>query len=382
MLRKDAGSNLPSAAWLGKRFALTWYARTPGEKVSFEQKFALLEPEGEVVGTKFLDLTPVDGASSVMGRLRVGPPGTLGLVWQDDASGQRTATFRTLDFTGKPTSEPMALWKEKVPHADQAALAWNEKTKSWLFVFQGTEPTARAGYVTHHLFATTVPSKGAPLRLDVDESIVGSHGLSVEARGECGVTAWEASSKAIVLATFCGEKVQRIKVSDASAKAPTQPTLALRPDGSVLVAWVDEAPPAPVKSPPTPESGGGSAPSRPLNAPPPTGLPRRSVAFALVDASGTVKVRGRLDAGGDAEVPVVAAAESGWFVAWSSAAERKDTAFSARISPEGNQQGPLTALNAPVAGPTWVSLASRPGAVGVLISQPNDADCAVAWAPL
>lgn len=400
VLRKDVDGHLPSAAWLGKRFALTWYARDIGTDagvVSFEQKFALMEPEGELVGHQPIAITPVDGFSSVMGRLRVGPSGVLGLVWQDDASGERTAMFRTLDFNGKPTSEGVAVWKQKTSHGDQAALAWNEKTKQWLVVFQGTEPTERPGYVTHHFFATSFAKGSAipvPIRLDADESISNSHGLMVEAKGECGVTAWEANNNSksaggsaggIVFATFCGQKVTRQTVSDTSAKAPTQASLGVRPDGSVLVVWVDEAPketPAPKDAPKPGAPGGVAAPSRPFNAPPPPGLPRRSVVFVLLDASGAVKMRGRFDAGGDAESPVVAGNERGWFVVWSDTVDRKDRAMAARLSPEGNQQGALINLSTPVDGPAWVSVARGGPKSGVLISHSNHPDCAAEWAEL
>lgn len=392
VLPSESGGSLPSAVWLGKRFGVTWYARAAGKPltdggatVSFEQKWALLEPEGEIVGSKFADLTPVDGFSSVMARLRVGPSGVLGMVWQDDASGERTAMFRTLDLNGKPTSDPVALWKQKVPHGDQSALAWNEKTKQWLAVIQGTEPTERAGYVTHHFFGVSIAKGnvvGTPVRLDADESISNSHSLAVEAKGECGVTAWEASNKSIVLATFCGEKVTRQTVSDSSAKAPTQPTLAVRPDGSVLVAWVDEVPKEPAKPAPAPSPGGGAAPSRPFNAPPPPGLPRRSAVFTLLDSGGAVKMRGRLDGGGDAESPVIAATPNGWFLVWSDTQERKDGAIAARISPEGNVQGPVVRLNTPVEAPAWVSIASGGPKTGVLISHSNSPSCAVEWAEL
>jgi hypothetical protein len=381
VLTKNA--NLPSAAWLGKRYALTWYARTDDPKtVDFEQKFSLLEPQGELVGNAPKDLTPADGKSSVMGRLRVGPPNVLGLTWSDDASGQRTASFRALDFAGKPLSPVAAASREHLPHGDQSALTWNEKAKLWTLVFQGTEPTATPGNVTHHLYASTFKQGAAPgnaVQLDAEESVASGHGLTVEPRGGCALTAWD-SSTSVTLAALCDGKVQRWTVSDrASTKRPMQATLGVTPTGMTLVAWVDEA--AVAAAAPAPSAGTkGGAPSQPLNMKAPNGLPRTSVFFALVDESGTVKLRGRLDGGGSAQSPMVSGHANGFWVTWSERVDQRELAFVARISPEGNQQGPVQPVGDGWAGPIWTTLAPRGAETGLLISHPNAPDCAASWA--
>ncbi|MFT3712291.1 MAG: hypothetical protein QM817_31990 [Archangium sp.] len=387
LLTKDV--NLPSAAWLGKRYALTWYGSTEGaKKPASEQKFVLVEPQGELVGKTPRDLTEADGFSSVMGRLRVGPANVLGFTWSDDASGQRTAAFRTLDFTGKPSSPVVTMAKEHLPHGDQTALAWNEKAKLWTLVFMGTEPTERPGYVTHHLYASTFKpgaALGKPVQLDAEESVRSGHSLSVEARGGCVVTAWEGS-KGVTLASLCDGKVQRWTVSEPSTtKSPMQATVGVTPSGATLVAWVDEAPKTPTPVAPSAGTKTGAAPSRPWNVQPDTSLPRTSVFFALVDESGAVKLRGRLDAGGAAQGPMINAHASGFHVTWSEQQlDKTEKALVARISPEGNQQGPVMTIGGGWPGPIWTTFAPRTGTseTGLMINHPEAPDCALSWVNL
>lgn len=378
LVEKPASANLPDAVLVGKRFAVTWYEPVPNG--SLEQKVMLLEPEGELVGASAREGTPSDGASSVMGRLAFN--GTkLGLAWMDDGSKQRTATFRTLDATGAASTPPVALTREFLPHGDQVAIAWNAKVEAWGAVFTGTLPTTSPGNVTHHQYFVSFRGEpGAPVRLDEGESVSGvGHNLALVPKGACFVTAWTTYPAALtVLGEVCDGKVRRQTVSERPGKSPMLVNVAVGGD-EVLVTWVDDVPPPPLKAP-SPGPGGG-APSSPMNMPPPPGR-EADVFFALLDAKGVVKARGSLPVTGIAQSPVARFDGTRWWVVWPERRGHTEAVLAAKLTREGKLDGELVTVGSGWDGPVWVSLAASGATTSALISHPSDAPCVVSWARL
>jgi hypothetical protein len=343
-VEKPASANLPDAVLAGKRFVVTWYAPVPNG--SLEQKVMLLEPEGELVGASAREGTPSDGASSVMGRLAFN--GTkLGLAWMDDGSKERTAMFRTLDATGAPSTSPVALSRDFLPHGDQVAIAWNAKTEAWGAVFTGTLPTKTPGNVTHHhYFVSFRGEPGAPVRLDEDESVSGGHNLALVPKGSCFVTAWTAHPTSLtVLGEVCDGKVRRQTVSERPGKSPMLANVAVGGD-EVLVTWVDDVPP------PNPVKPGREA----------------DVFFALLDAKGVVKARGSLPVTGVAQSPVARFDGTKWSVVWPERRDNAEAVLAAKLTREGKVDGELLTVGTGWAGPVWVSLAASGAATNALIS--------------
>ena len=373
LVSKPASAHLPDAVSVGKRFAITWYE--PSKKGGLEQTVRLLEPEGELVGTSAREVTPEDGASSVMGRLAFDGK-RLGLAWMDDASKERTAHFRMLDATGAPASPPVALTRAFLPHGDQVVVAWNPKLAAWGTVFTGTLRTDRPGYVTHHQYFVHFKGEpGAPVLLDADESVSSSHNLSLLAKGACFITAWVSSpTQHVVLGEVCDGKVQRRNVTEVPGKSPMQPSLASNGD-EVLVTWADELPLKPA-APSSLPSSKGAAPS-PFNAPPPPAR-ESDVFFALLDAKGGVKASGTLPVTGLAQSPVARFDGTRWWVIWVEQRNGREAVLAARLCPDGQRQGELITMSDGLAGPVWVSFAGP----NVLISQPNETTCVLSWAPL
>ena len=373
LVSKPASAHLPDAVSVGKRFAITWYE--PSKKGALEQVVRLLEPEGELVGSSAREATPEDGASSVMGRLAFDGK-RLGLGWVDDASKQRTAHFRLLDATGAPTSPPVALTRQFLPHGDQIVVAWNAKLAAWGTVFTGTLPTERSGYVTHHQYFVHFKGEpGAPVQLDADESVAASHNLSLLAKGGCFVTAWVSSStQHVVLGEVCDGAVQRRNVTSVPGRSPMQPSLASNGD-EVLVTWADE--PAFKAAPAPSPASKGAMPSQPFNAPPPAAR-ESDVFFALLDGKGAVKASGALPVTGLSQSPVARFDGTRWWVIWAERREGREAALAARLSPDGQRQGEVITVSNGLTGPVWVAFAGQ----NVLISQPNETTCVLSWAPL
>lgn len=335
---KPKDRHLPQAVWLGERFAWTWYEKNGA---TLEQSFGLLEEVGEPVGSSTRPVSAVDGAGSVMGRLAFN--GTqLGAVWEDDTGGQRTTTFRLLDKTGAPKGEVLKVSGEHLPHGDQPALAWNKDLEAWGVLFTGMTKSS------HHQYLSIF--RGEPkalIRVDDDESTSISHNAALLARGRCFLTAWVGSG--VKLAEVCeGGEVKRTVIQD-KARAQ-QPTLALGKD-SVLVAWTAPS-----------EDGAGD-----------------DVKLVLVDSRGKPGKPLTLGGAGLAQSPSLHFDGASFWVTWSERVNSSEQVWLAQLRADGTLVGKATQLPGDWVGPVWASFAVSAKKLNVLVSHPNDAECAASF---
>lgn len=375
LIEKPRSANLPDAAWVGKRFVVTWYEPSGA---SLEQKVMGLGTDGVLAASPAREATTPDGASSVMGRLAFN--GTrLGLGFMDDGQKQRMAHFGLLDASGAPASPPFALTRAFLPHGDQIAVAWNAKTESWGAVFTGTLPTQTPGNVTHHQYFVSFRGEpGAPVQLDADESVTAGHNLALVPKGSCFLTTWTTSpTNRVMLGEVCeGQPVRRTVVSEGKFSAPMLPSLAIAGE-EVLVVWVEDLPARP---PSVPAAAPGAAPSRPIEPEPPQ--LQSDVFFALLDTKGVVKNRGSLSAPGLAQSPIVRFDGTDWWVSWADRLQNKESVFAARLTRDTRKQVERVTVGSGWNGPVWVTFAAAGATTNVLMSHPSDAPCVLSWARL
>ena len=339
---KPKDRHLPHAAWLGDRFALTWYEK---HGAALEQTVGLLEEVGEPVGSSVHAVSAVDGAGSVMGRLAFN--GTqLGVAWEDDAGGKRSTAFRVLDKSGAPKGEVVKVSAEHLPHGDQPALAWNPESAAWGVLFTGLTTSPQG--TTHHQYVSILRGEPkAAIRVDDDESSMISHNAALLPRGRCFVTVY-ASAK-VTLAEVCEGGAVKRTVVEEKAKAQ-QATLALGKD-SVLVAWTTAS-----------TEGAGD-----------------DVRLVLVDSSGKPGRPFTLGGAGLAQSPSLHFDGVHFWVTWSERVKDTEQVWLAQLRANGTLVDKPVQLPGGWAGPVWSTFAVSAKKLNVLVSHPNDAECAASF---
>ena len=343
---KPRDRHLPNAVWLGGRFGLTWYEKNG---TNLEQTFGLLEEVGEPVGSSSRVVSEVDGAGSVMGRLAFN--GTqVAAEWEDDGGGQRSTAFRILDKTGAPKREVLRVTGEQLPHGDQPAVAWNAELEAWGVLFTGmtTKPTGSS----HHLYLSIIRGEPkAPIRLDDEESTSISHNAALVPRGRCFLTAYVGVRSVKVVEACEDGKMKRTVIQEAASAQ--QPTLALG-QNSVLVAWTA----------PSAEGAGDD------------------VKLVLVDASGKPGKPLTLGGAGLAQSPSLHFDGANFWVTWSERVNNSEQVWLAQLRADGTLVDKATQVPGDWAGPVWASFAVSPKKLNVIVSHPNDAECAASFMPV